>query len=100
MALRTRHDTSTVQELVDLYAKKRLNLAPAFQRQSVWRTRARQLLVQSLLDGVPLPSIFLYSRVGRGGAPVYDVIDGKQRLETMLLFLGKGPLVNESEPLW
>ncbi len=99
MPLTTQHETSTVQELVDLYGKGRLNLSPAFQRQSVWGAGARQLLIQSILDAIPIPSIFLYKRVGHGGTPIFDVIDGKQRLETILLFLGRGPLV-KSEELW
>src|SRR4051794_14499676 len=97
--LSTRHQTLTVQGFVDLQRHRRLNLSPAFQRQSVWSGTDRQLLVQSLLDGIPLPSIYLYRQVGKGGVPMYDVIDGKQRLETILLFLGKGPLARDDE-LW
>ncbi len=97
--LTTHHGQKTVDELVSMYTKKRLNLSPAFQRQSVWGIKDRQLLVQSLLEGVPLPSIYLYRQVGAGGIPKYDVIDGKQRLETILLFLGKGPLAKD-EDLW
>jgi uncharacterized protein with ParB-like and HNH nuclease domain len=37
----------------------------------------------------PLPSIFLYERRQKGGV-VYDVIDGKQRLETILMFTRQG----------
>ncbi|MEY2447127.1 MAG: hypothetical protein QOH79_603 [Acidimicrobiaceae bacterium] len=98
--LETHHHTKTVQEFVDLYAKRRLNLSPAFQRQSVWSRADRQLLVKSLLEGVPIPSIYLYEQIGPGGVPKFDVIDGKQRLETILLFMRKGPLVKHEEELW
>lgn len=46
MTLSTTHGTTTVQQVLDLYAKKRLNLDPAFQRQSVWGTQARRLLIE------------------------------------------------------
>lgn len=92
----TSHQTKTVQEFVDLHKWKHLNLSPAFQRQSVWGQGDRQRLIQSLLDGIPLPAIYLYRRAGQGGVPKYDVIDGKQRIETILLFLGKGPLAKDS----
>jgi hypothetical protein len=82
-----------------MFKTHRLNLSPAFQRQSVWTKSDRQLLVRSLLEGVPLPSIYLYRTVGHGGVPKYDVIDGKQRLETILQFLGKGPLAKDQELL-
>ena len=41
-------------------------------------------LIQSILDRYPIPSIFLYRRE-ENGRPVYDVLDGKQRLETVFL---------------
>lgn len=82
--LTTDHKVRTVQDLVDLEKSKKLNLSPAFQRNSVWTVNDRRLLVQSLFDGLPLPTIYLYRRVGHGGTPLFDVIDGKQRLETIL----------------
>ncbi|CAB5009708.1 MAG: DUF262 domain-containing protein [Actinobacteria bacterium] len=98
MTLRTKHGTATISQFVDWYRSGALNLEPAFQRNSVWSTRDRQLLIASILHGIPLPSIYLYKQVGRAGRPVYDVIDGKQRLESILLFMGKGPLAQDEGP--
>ncbi len=99
MTLSTTHKTATIQQLIKQYRHRELNLAPAFQRMSVWSNRDRQKLIESLLQGIPIPSIFLAKRQGKGGRIVYDVIDGKQRIETILLFMGKGPLAVDEE-LW
>src|SRR4051794_20270217 len=95
--LTTQHQQKTIHELFTMYKQKGLNLEPAFQRQSVWSVRDRQLLVKSVFDGVPLPSIYLYRQIGSGGKPKYDVIDGKQRIESILLFMNCGPLAKEQE---
>lgn len=47
----------------------------------------RAKLIESILYGYPLPAIFLYHRDDKGKI-INDVIDGKQRLETILIFLG------------
>src|SRR6266566_1876567 len=99
MALSVNHSTRTIQEFLNLYKNRSLNLAPAFQRQSVWSMSDRRLLIQSILDSIPLPAVYLYKQVGKGGKPVYDVIDGKQRLETMFLFMDRGPLARDDELL-
>jgi hypothetical protein len=68
---------------------RQINLEPGFQRQSVWTLNDRRRLVQSIFGGYPLPSIFLYRRNARGRV-VYDVIDGKQRLESIYMFADIG----------
>lgn len=85
--LQIRHETLTIADLMARYENGVLNLSPTFQRKSVWRDRERSLLVESLLRGFPIPAIFLYER-NEGGRVCYDVIDGKQRLETILRFMG------------
>ena len=75
----------TILELTHLWEAKHLNLKPGFQRKSVWAKKDRVRLIQSLLSRYPIPSIFLYKRE-EDGRLVYDVIDGKQRLETIFMY--------------
>lgn len=77
----------TIQDLVNLYEKGHLNLEPGFQRKSVWKQQDRAKLLDSIIRNYPLPAIFLY-RNQRNGDVVYDVIDGKQRIESFLMFMG------------
>src|SRR4030042_4539899 len=83
------YDGKTIQEFVHLFNHGQLNLEPGFQRDSVWTLSDRKKLVQSLLQNYPVPSVFLYRR-NEEGSLRYDVIDGKQRLETVLMFEGAG----------
>lgn len=79
--------TRTVLDLKNLYQHGNLNLEPGFQRQSVWTERDRAKLVDSIWKNFPVPAIFLYKREDRGDL-VFDVIDGKQRLESIFMFMG------------
>lgn len=76
-----------IHDLVHLYNNGQLNLNPGFQRKSVWLTKDRQKLIESIIRNYPVPAIFLYRRE-ENGKIVYDVIDGKQRLESVFLFMG------------
>jgi hypothetical protein len=80
--------TKSVLDLLHLYDEGHLELAPGFQRKSVWNERDRKKLIESILRNYPLPAIFLYRR-HEAGKLVFDVIDGKQRLESILMFTGK-----------
>lgn len=79
--------TQSILNLKNLYEHGHLNLEPGFQRQSVWTERDRAKLIDSILRNYPLPAIFLYKRE-QDGDLVFDVIDGKQRLESIFMFTG------------
>jgi hypothetical protein len=83
-----RVETRTVTDLVKLYEAGELNLEPSFQRQSVWKEPQRRKLIDSILHNLPIPAIFVYRREEEGDI-CYDVIDGKQRLESIFKFMGK-----------
>ena len=70
-----------------------LNLTPSYQRGDVWTTSDRQALIESVLRGIPLPSIILLET---GPATPQDVVDGKQRLTALLRFVGAHPVAVET----
>jgi len=83
-----RTDQMDVQEFINRYEKGQLKLNPGFQRESVWRDKDRDKLIDSILRNYPLPSIFLHRGRDDHGNSVYYVIDGKQRIESILMFTG------------
>ena len=54
--------------------------APKFQRNFVWKKKARRELIQSIKQGLPIGS-FLLQKLNDGK---YNIIDGRQRFSTLL----------------
>lgn len=67
-----------------------LLLSPPYQRGDVWGTKRRRNYIRSLLQSIPVPSVIINDRLRADfvgdGKTSYAVIDGKQRLTTILLF--------------
>jgi hypothetical protein len=61
-----------------------IDTAPAYQRRLRWTNKKRSLLIESFLLNIPVPPVFLFER----DYNAYEVIDGRQRLETIRAFLG------------
>jgi len=61
-----------------------IDLKPEFQRDFVWDINRASLFIDSLLIGLPIPSIFL----GKSKEDeTYKVIDGQQRLKSAYFYL-------------
>ena len=65
----------------------KINLIPPFQRGHVWSLPTRRKLISNVVQGRPIPAIFLY-REKSGEKYAYNILDGKQRLESLILFVG------------
>ncbi|NRQ50399.1 DUF262 domain-containing protein [Aeromicrobium stalagmiti] len=70
-------------------ARGELDLAPSYQRADVWPTADAQLLIESVLRGIPLPSVIVLTPTEASGT--YEIVDGKQRLTAILRFMGRHP---------
>jgi len=88
MPLQSDFGERTINELILMFKNRQINLEPGFQRNLVWTTRDRRRLIQSSPPATD-PVHLLYMRQ-HNGRTIYDVIDGKQRLETVLMFAGQG----------
>jgi hypothetical protein len=73
-----RAQTWPINEFSDRASRNRLNLSPSYQRGDVWPMSDAQMLIESILRGIPLPSVIILKPVA-SDAP-YEVVDGKQRL--------------------
>ena len=70
--------------LTDL--RDRIDTESEYQRGQVWSEAQQRLLIDSLLRGYDLPKIYL-RKLPEGGARLYEVVDGKQRLTAIWRFL-------------
>lgn len=74
----------SIGELISLYREKELKLDPAFQRLFRWDDEQKTKLIESILIGIPVPEIF----VAQKGDGTWHVVDGVQRLSTLLQLTG------------
>ncbi|NSX16072.1 DUF262 domain-containing protein [Cupriavidus taiwanensis] len=80
--------TLTIRNFADYAKDEDLELNPSYQRDSVWSTGDSQLLIDSILRGIPIPSIILTQVEGDDKL---QIVDGKQRLTAILRFIGQHP---------
>jgi hypothetical protein len=76
------HDLSW---FVDMDNQKRLDLNPPYQRKSVWTATDRYYFLDTIFNNYPCPAVYVQKEIGSDG-PKYNVVDGKQRLSTILNF--------------
>lgn len=75
----------SIRELSSLYKDDELDIHPEFQRFLRWTPEQKTKLIESILLGIPIPSIFVFQR----SDGVLDVVDGLQRISTILQFMGE-----------
>jgi hypothetical protein len=78
----------TVDELVRRVARGRIEIAPAYQRQFRWDDERQSRLIESLLLGIPVPPLFMATNIEEDEGTSWEVVDGLQRLLTLVNFLG------------
>lgn len=76
---------------VDLHDEDKLNLSPPYQRNSVWTRKDKEFFLETIFLNMPCPAIFLHKETNEHGKSIYNVVDGKQRLKTIIDFV-KGEL--------
>ena len=84
-----------VADFVSWQQSGALDLQPEFQRRSIWKPGAKSYLLDTVVRGLPTPIIFLRERIElRDLATVREVVDGQQRLRTLLGFIAPSLLAD------
>jgi hypothetical protein len=74
----------SIGELMSLFRNSELIISPAFQRLYRWDLERKTRFIESLLLGIPVPPIFVFTTE----KSQWELIDGLQRLSTVFEFAG------------
>jgi hypothetical protein len=74
----------SIGEILGMYDEGDLIINPDFQRLFRWSAGQKSKLIESILLGIPIPSIFVFER----DDGTWELIDGLQRVSTLLEFTG------------
>ncbi len=78
----------TTETIVSQLRRGNILMNPAFQRRDAWKKPQKSRFIESLIVGLPIPQIVLAEVKDRRGK--FIVLDGKQRLLSILQFWGLG----------
>jgi hypothetical protein len=88
--------TYSINDFLEWYENDQLVLAPKFQRRSVWTDSARSFLLDTIVQGKPIPKIFIRQSVNpKTRKTIREVVDGQQRLRSILSYLKDGFFISK-----
>lgn len=78
-------ETLSIEDIMRDISRSKFHIRPNYQRSEVKNTVKASYLMESVLLGIKIPPLFIYKRKDN----VKEVVDGQQRLLTLLGFLGE-----------
>ena len=82
---RVEYQTIVIQDLINLQNSGELDLAPWYQRRSVWNPTQKSYLINTLLEQKPIPAIYVRHSLDLEKAKsIKEVVDGQQRCRSII----------------
>ena len=86
----------SINDFLEWHEKKQLVLSPKFQRRSFWTENAKSYLMDTIIRGKPIPKVFIRQSINvQARQSLREVVDGQQRLRTILSFLNDGFVISK-----
>lgn len=77
----------SILDIVRLLDNEELSIQPKYQRRrTAWPSTAKTALMDTILNNFPLPPIYLRDYVNEEGKRKKEIIDGQQRISTIVEF--------------
>ena len=89
--------THRISEFYRWQTEGSLKLNPPFQRNPVWSDKNRSYLIDTVLNQLPVPEIYMQVDTNENGYTKYIVVDGQQRIRAILDFIAGTFAILESE---
>lgn len=83
--IKTDSYSMSIGELANIYNDGEIDISPSYQRYFRWSIKQKSDLIESIILGIPIPPIF----VAQESDGKWNVIDGLQRISTILEFMGE-----------
>ncbi|EJG0735694.1 DUF262 domain-containing protein [Vibrio parahaemolyticus] len=82
-------ETKDIKWLTDNLKSGILTVDDSYQRKYIWQVKDQIALIETVLLGYPIPEIYLWANDTdpESGDTMYSIVDGQQRLKTILRFL-------------
>lgn len=82
--------TASINDFREWNKRDELVLAPEFQRREVWIDKAKSYLIDTILNGFPIPAVYIRQKINlKTKKTIREVIDGQQRISTILAFVNE-----------
>lgn len=86
MIKKTESTTWHFRDLIIDYVDNKIFVNRRYQRKLVWTIREKCDLIDSIMNNIPVPTLFV-AKYNENGKDILEVIDGLQRLDAILSFM-------------
>lgn len=97
----SKYRTSKVYDITDIISwdeRGELEISPKYQRNSVWNSKAKSYLIDTILRGLPIPPIFIRQSIDTTVNKSFkEILDGQQRIRTILEFYKNEFIIEKSQ---
>ena len=87
---------NSIDDIIRTMQRRKFLVRPSYQRKEVINPTKASSIIESVLLDITLPAIFVYKRIDG----VSEVIDGQQRLLTLLGFIGASYIDNKNNTVY